>query len=83
MATELIDGEEMLIKDPIPENAPSVCIEDFCGSDGVGPVSFSADYFPEQRITRFTGIWWNVPDLPGDQPTLEQVHAWAAANGEV
>lgn len=80
----MIDANGNLIKTSIPSDAPSVCIEDFCGYTAVGhfPLSFAADYFPQQGIVRFTGEWWNVPDMPCDsEPSELDVNRWARKHG--
>jgi hypothetical protein len=61
----------------------SVCVEDFCGYTALGhfPISFWADYYPAERVTRFGGDWCDVPDLHGDQPTAEQCNEWAVKHG--
>jgi hypothetical protein len=58
----------------------SVCIEDFCGysSPGHFPVSLSADWFPDEAVTHFTGDWSDTPPMASPtQPTEEDVWAWA------
>lgn len=80
IGTETIDGETMLIKSFISQDEPSVCVEDFCGYTHLGhfPITFSADYFPRLGFARFSGAWWNAPDMPCDkEPTEEQVGEWA------
>lgn len=66
----------------------SICVFDLCGggrSEKYGyvyPVSMSADYYPDEHVTKFTGLWWHVPDLETDvEPTEEQVEAHAAKFG--
>jgi hypothetical protein len=62
----------------------SICIEDFCGytSPGHYPISFSADYFPAERLTHFTGDWGNIPPMPSNTaPTEKQVWEWAETHG--
>jgi hypothetical protein len=80
IGTKIVDGEVELIKTDIPLDEPSVCIEDFCGYTNPGhfPISFAADYFPRLGFTRFTGAWWNVPDMESDhEPTEDEISAWA------
>ncbi len=77
--TEIIDGEVMLVKSPIPLDAETICVEDFCGysSPGHFPVSFWADYYPTLGFTRFGGESWNIPDMPcTSEPTEEAIDAW-------
>ena len=84
IGTEIIDGETILIKSEIDRDETSVCIEDFCGYSNPGhfPTSMSADYFPRLGFTRFTGEWWNVPDMPSDsEPTELDVNKWARLHG--
>jgi hypothetical protein len=62
----------------------SVCIEDFCGytSPGHLPITFSADWFPEEQLTHFSGEWADVPPMPSPtQPDEQAVWAWAKAHG--
>lgn len=66
----------------------SVCIIDFCGgyrSEKYGyfyPVSMSADYFPDESLTYFTGLWCEVPPMPSpSEPTESQCEDWAAKYG--
>ena len=76
---EIVDGEEMLVKSPIPENAPSVCVEDFEGYSMPGHfhTSFWADYYPTLGFTRFGGDYWNIPDMfTNTEPTEEEISAW-------
>ena len=65
----------------------SVCIEDFCGREHASglPASFSADYFPEDALTYFTGDWGaTIPDMPSSkEPTLQEVYAWARSHGGI
>jgi len=65
----------------------SVCIEDFCGRDGTSglPVTFSADYFPAESLTYFTGDWGaEIPPMPCPQePTSAQAYDWARIHGGV
>ena len=71
-------------EDQTPE---STCIVDFCGRDaGSGlPATFSADYFPEESLTYFTGDWGSdIPVMPSpEEPTEEQVYAWARSHGGI
>jgi hypothetical protein len=61
----------------IAPDEPSVCIEDFCGG-GRFPTSFSADYYPRLKLTRFSGDWSSVIDMPSETaPTEIEVHEWA------
>src|ERR1700693_4769627 len=51
----------------IPSWERSVCIEDFCGRIAGTSLqaSFSADYFPGDSLTYFTGDWGaDVPPMP-------------------
>lgn len=60
-----------------------ICIEDFCGYAEPGHffTQFWADYFPQERVTRFGGDWREVPDLPSQRkPTVNAVHKWAKEN---
>lgn len=62
----------------------SVCVEDFCGYDGVGQTSFSADYFYAEKLLYFTGDWGvnHIPPMPSDTvPTNEECFVWARAHG--
>ena len=63
----------------------SVCIEDFCGRYRGMQVSFSADFFPTEKLTYFTGDWdapHDVPPMPCEtEPTNAQVWAWAHLHG--
>lgn len=73
------DENGMLIKSPIPQDAASVCVEDFCGYSQPGhfPTQFWADYFPQLGFTRFGGDHWNVPDMPCTcEPSEEEIKAW-------
>ena len=82
--TRIVDGEIELIKSEISRDEPSVCIEDFCGYTNPGhfPISFAADYFPRLGFTRFTGAWWNVPDMEsGQEPTELDINKWARSHG--
>ena len=55
----------------------SICIEDFCGG-GRFPCSFSADYYPAEKLTYFSGDWSGVPVMPSDtEPSNDDVWAWA------
>jgi len=79
IGTETIDGEVMLVKSPIPENTPSVCVEDFEGYSYPGHfhTAFWADYYPSLGFTRFGGDHWNVPDMPSEsEPTECEIDAW-------
>jgi hypothetical protein len=83
IGTEVIDGETILIKSEIDKDEPSICIEDFCGYTQPGhfPISFAADYFPRLGFTRFTGAWWNVPDMESmREPTEVETSAWARSH---
>jgi hypothetical protein len=58
----------------------SICIEDFCGYSNPGhfPTTFSADWFPAESLTHFTGEWCDCPPMPSaTQPTEEDVWNWA------
>ena len=72
-------------KERFPEMPVSVCIEDFCGRARVGNTSFSADYFPAEKLTFFTGDWDSktpIPAMPSARkPTLERVWRWAWRHG--
>ena len=62
----------------------SICVEDFCGSDGVGLVSFSADYYPKDGMTYFSGDWCDVKPMPSAAcPTEGEVWAWARQYGKL
>ncbi len=72
---------------PMP-SGESVCIIDFCGRDVTRrmPVTFSADYFPEESLTYFTGYWGDteIPPMPCQQePTEDEAYAWARAHGGI
>jgi len=67
----------------ITEN--SVCIYDFCGSAhwlNLSCVSMSADWYPEEKITVFSGMWGDVPDMPSPkEPSEKQVTDWVVKSG--
>lgn len=63
----------------------SICVEDFCGSDGVGVTSFSCDYFPTEGLLHFTGDWNTLTEIPPMPsvvvPTIRDAYTWAHAHG--
>jgi hypothetical protein len=60
----------------------SICIEDFCGSDGVGDLEYWADWSPSTKLVYFGGNWVGVPLMKSEtQPTPEQVTEWADKHG--
>jgi len=65
----------------------SVCIEDFCGRIAGTSLqtSFSADYFPGESLTYFTGDWGeDIPPMPcPKEPTKDEAYAWARKHGGV
>ena len=75
------DGEAI----PLAEQDRSVCIIDFCGRSKPDnfPTSFSADYFPADRLTYFTGDWGaSIPALPcTSEPTEAEAYAGARKHG--
>jgi hypothetical protein len=78
-----VADEERVEEKPL-EDEPSVCVEDFSGYTNPGhfPTTFSADYFPRLGITRFSGEWQDVPDMPSDhEPTEKEVHDWVKTKG--
>lgn len=61
---------------------PSVCIVDFCGRNSAdhSHISFWADWYPDEKIVRFGGAWWGIPDMPWKAkraPSDKTVTAWA------
>lgn len=67
------------------EKQNRVVIEDFSGSES-GPahrhLEFWAIYDRDDRRTYFGGMWSFVPYLKtDDQPTIDEVHAWANQHG--
>lgn len=65
----------------------SICIIDFCGRSKPDnfPTSFSADYFPADSLTYFTGDWGvRIPPMPcATEPTETQVYEWSRAHGGI
>ena len=56
----------------------SICVMDFCGRMGaLRQVNMWADYFISEKLTRFGGAYWEVPDMPSDKvPTDGELEAW-------
>jgi hypothetical protein len=59
-----------------------VCVEDFCGrcSTLQTAINVSAWWSPSRQITAFGNQWFDVPDMPGDEPGEDDVWTWVKAH---
>ena len=52
----------------------SVCVYDIQTDEGY----WAADYYPASGVTKFSGRWWMIPDLPSKQkPSDNDIEVWA------